>query len=311
MAEKSPDGEVLLQKVAAPVVLPGLRPGNLAVTTDFVNVRRTPGAVNKPADDVLGALRPSTVAVLLEEPQQNGGLTWWRVGSIVTPPGVEVRGWAAESLPGVGALLVSPAKLPGTNIPDPGAGVYLHPPFAGRYPIGQLWGENSAFYARFNYDGVPLLGHNGIDFSTPEGTPIFAVDDGVVRQVGFEANGFGNYMLLAHPWGESIYAHLAAVEVAVDQPVARGQRIGQSGNTGGSSGPHLHFAIRTNPYVRADGWGGFIDPLPDLPPSAYSLPSYIYDAAPALAGVVAAAAPAAEPRMTPSDMGEVAGSQRP
>lgn len=312
MAEATADGEQLMQKLSPPVTSPGFRVGNLVQTTDFINVRRTPGAVNKPADDVLGALRPRTTGVLLDGPRLAGGLTWWRVGSILTPPGVEVRGWMAETAPGVGALIVAPAKLPGTNIPDAATGVYLHPPFAERYPIGQLWGENSDFYARFNYDGVPLLGHNGIDFSMLEGTPLFAVDDGVVRQVGFEAGGFGNYILLSHAWGESIYAHLSAIDIALDQTVARGQHIGRSGNTGGSSGPHLHFAIRTNPYVRSDGWGGFSDPLPALPPSAYYLPSYILDAAPAGVSVMAAAAaPEGAGRLQPSTMGNVPGVQRP
>lgn len=290
MAQAASDGEVLLQKLTAPTLPPGFHVGDLVQTTDFINVRRTPGTLNKPADDVQGALRPGATVVLLDGPQSVDGLTWWRGGAIVTPPGVEVRGWMAQTVPGVGDLLSPPAKLPGTAIPDPVNGVYLHPPFAGRHPIGQLWGENSSFYARFTYDGVPLLGHNGVDFSTPEGTPLFAVDDGVVRQVGFDPEGFGNYILLAHAWGESLYAHLAAVDVAPEQPVVRGQGIGRSGNTGGSSGPHLHFAIRINPYQRNDGWGGFSDPLPTLPLGAYVLPDYILDPAPAQAPMVAAAA---------------------
>ncbi len=306
MAEAAGDGEVLMQKISNLTLPPTFRRGDLVQTTDFVNVRRTPGMVNKPADDVQGALRPRTTVVLLDGPQEVDGLTWWRGGAIVTPPGVEVRGWMAQAAPGVGDLLTAPARLPGAAIPDPVNGVYLHPPFAGRFPIGQLWGENSNFYARFNYDGVPLLGHNGIDFSTPEGTPLFAVDDGVVRQVGFEPGGFGNYILLSHAWGESIYAHLSAIDVAPEQPVVRGQSIGRSGNTGGSTGPHLHFAIRVNPYQRTDGWGGFSDPLPVLPPDAYMLPDYILDPAPAIAQVAGAvsAASASPARLAPSAMGE-------
>jgi len=305
MAEATGDGEVLLQKIATPTSPPGFQPGDLVQTTDFVYVRRTPGRVNKPGDDVQGALRPRTTVLLLDGPQVVDGLTWWRGGAIVTPPGGEVRGWMAQAAPGVGDLLTAPARLPGTAIPDPVNGVYLHPPFAGRYPIGQLWGENSSFYARFTYDGAPLSGHNGVDFSTPVGTALFAVDDGVVRQVGFDPDGFGNYILLAHAWGESIYAHLSAVDVAPEQPVVRGQGIGRSGNTGGSTGPHLHFAIRITPYQRNDGWGGFSDPLPVLPPGAYLLPDYILDPAPAMAhAAAAAAAPMSTARLAPSAMGD-------
>lgn len=305
MAEATGDGEVLLQKIATPTASLDFQPGDLVQTTDFVNVRRTPGTVNKLGDDVQGALRPRTTVLLLDGPRVVDGLTWWRGGAIVTPPGVEVRGWMAQAAPGVGDLLTAPARLPGTAIPDPVNGVYLHPPFAGPYAIGQLWGENSSFYARFTYDGAPLLGHNGVDFSTPEGTALFAVDDGVVSQVGFDPNGFGNYILLAHAWGESIYAHLSAVDVAPEQPVVRGQGVGRSGNTGGSTGPHLHFAIRITPYQRNDGWGGFSDPLPVLPPGAYLLPDYILDPAPAMAQVAAAAAaPMSTARLAPSAMGD-------
>jgi len=310
MAEAAGDGEVLLQKVGAPPPPTGFRIGDLVQTTDFVNVRRTPGTVNKPPADVQGALRPATNIVLLDGPRPADGLTWWRIGGIVTPPGVEVRGWVAAAVPGVGDLLVRAQALPGTIIPDPVGGVYLHPPFDGRYGISQLWGENSAFYARYNYDGVPLLGHNGVDFSTPVGLSLQAVDGGVVLRADFEAGGFGYYVLLGHAWGESIYAHLSSFDVAAGQNVTRGQTIGRSGNTGASTGPHLHFAIRINPYVRGDGWGGFRDPLPYLPPSAYLLPGYILDPAPSL-GIAAATPASVAVRLAPSGMGDVRGEERP
>ncbi|MCL4827238.1 MAG: M23 family metallopeptidase [Caldilinea sp.] len=310
MAEATGDGEVLLQKIGAPLPPIGFRIGDLVQTTDFVNVRRTPGNVNKPPTDVQGALRPATNIVLLDGPRPADGLTWWRGGGIVTPPGVEVRGWVAAAVPGVGELLVRAPVLPGTIIPDPVGGVYLHPPFDGRYGIGQLWGENSAFYARYSYDGVPLLGHNGVDFSTPVGVSLQAVDDGVVLRADFEAGGFGYYLLIGHAWGESIYAHLSSFDVAAGQKVARGQTIGRSGNTGASTGPHLHFAIRINPYTRGDGWGGFRDPLPYLPPSSYTLPGYILDPAPSFGVAAAAPAPVAV-RLAPSGMGDVSGEDRP
>jgi hypothetical protein len=69
---------------------------------------------------------------------------------------------------------------------------------------------------------------------------------------------------LAHAWGESLYAHLSAHHLQVGEIVRRGQYIGNSGNTGNSTGPHLHFGIRIYPYNRRDGWGGFTDPEPYL-----------------------------------------------
>ena len=133
----------------------------------------------------------------------------------------------------------------------------------------QGWGSHPVFYSKFKCDGVPLRGHNGLDFGTAMRTPLVAVDEGSVKRTGFEPDGFGNFILLQHEWGESLYAHLEAAQVQQGQSVGFGAVIGLSGNTGASTGPHLHFAIRINPYRRTDGWGGFANPVPfmDLPRS--------------------------------------------
>ncbi|MEZ4614259.1 MAG: M23 family metallopeptidase [Caldilineaceae bacterium] len=89
-----------------------------------------------------------------------------------------------------------------------------------------------------------------------------AADDGEVLRVGFEEKGFGNYLILRHRWGETIYAHLNRIDVATGAVVQRGQAIGLTGNTGASTGAHLHFGVRITPYRRNDGWGGFCDPRP-------------------------------------------------
>jgi len=141
--------------------------------------------------------------------------------------------------------------------------IKLSKPFDGEYQITQYFGDNPEFYAQFIYDGMPLQGFNGLDFALFIGTPVKATDDGVVARVDFVPT-FGNYVLLTHEWGESLYSTLEEPVVTVGEEVSRGQEIGISGNSGTSTGPHLGFYIRINPYDRSDGWGGFSDPLPYL-----------------------------------------------
>jgi murein DD-endopeptidase MepM/ murein hydrolase activator NlpD len=146
---------------------------------------------------------------------------------------------------------------------------------------------------------------------TPTGTLLYAVDGGEVLRAEFEADGFGYFVLLRHAWGESICAHMDSLGVAPGQAVARGQYLGVSGNSGGSTGPHLHFAIRINPYQRTDGWGGFSDPLPYLPPGSFVLPASIQDPA-SLAIAAALPAPSGQTsRNNPSSMGNIPGDRRP
>jgi hypothetical protein len=243
-----------------------------------LRVRRTPGINQKPPDDTIGAFEPRTTLNIIAGPRTVDGLTWWRVGGISLTVG-ELIGWVAQAAPNGAVLVTKPAKLPGTNLPERAAGLYLGAPFAGHFGIAQLWGENPQIYSSITYDGVPLKGHNGIDFLTPNGTTLLAVADGsVMAVVDDDGSGFGKYVKLAHPWGESIYAHMESHSVQPGQSIRRGQAIGRSDNTGFSFGPHLHFAIRINPYSRTDGWGGFSDPLPYLNPQDFDLPAYVQEA---------------------------------
>lgn len=275
------------------------------------NVRRTPGYAGKPADDVLGYFRPKTVVNVQGDPQQADNLLWWRTGGI-TATGSAVVGNVAETDVAGQPLLAPIPLLPGTQIPDAGSQTYLAAITDARVDISQLWGENPEFYSQYKYDGVPLLGHNGIDFMTPMRTLLFAVDDGVVARAEFEAGGFGNFVLLRHAWGESLYAHLDANGVTPGQVVSRGQFVGFSGNSGASTGPHLHFAIRINPYDRRDGWGGFSDPLPYLPPLSFRLPSGVQaGAGMGRSALTQLAAEPTAPVAKPSGMGNTPSYQRP
>ncbi len=85
--------------------------------------------------------------------------------------------------------------------------------------------------------------HDGIDFITDEGTPVYATGDGTVDFVG-DRGGFGEAVEIDHGFGyETVYAHLSEADVHVGQKVVRGQMIAKSGNTGLSTGPHLHYEV--------------------------------------------------------------------
>ncbi|MFF7200266.1 transglycosylase family protein [Streptomyces sp. NPDC008141] len=98
--------------------------------------------------------------------------------------------------------------------------------------------------------------HTGVDFPVPTGTSVKSVASGRVVSAGW-AGAYGYQVVIRHTDGKySQYAHLSALTVRSGQQVTSGQRIGRSGSTGNSSGPHLHFEIRTGP-----GYGSDIDPL--------------------------------------------------
>ena len=88
-------------------------------------------------------------------------------------------------------------------------------------------------------------GHPAIDIGMPEGTPVVASDTGTVTWAGWNVYGYGNLIVVNHGNGyETYYAHLSGINVFPGQVVNQGQLIGYTGNTGRSSGPHLHFEIR-------------------------------------------------------------------
>ena len=88
--------------------------------------------------------------------------------------------------------------------------------------------------------------HYGTDFAAPHGTPIYASADGVVVHAGW-ASGYGRLVKIKHEFGyETRFGHLSKIRVNVGQKVSRGERIGDMGNTGRSTGTHLHYEIRIN-----------------------------------------------------------------
>jgi murein DD-endopeptidase MepM/ murein hydrolase activator NlpD len=98
--------------------------------------------------------------------------------------------------------------------------------------------------------------HTGVDFPVPTGTSVAAVAAGHVVSSGW-GGSFGYQVVIRHADGRyTQYGHLSAISVRSGQSVVAGQRIGRSGSTGNSTGPHLHFEVRTGP-----GFGSDIDPL--------------------------------------------------
>lgn len=108
--------------------------------------------------------------------------------------------------------------------------------------------KNAVMGSGFGYRSDPFSGlrsrHDGLDFSAPAGTPVYAAADGVVLTASFHPE-FGNMIDVDHGDGLlSRYAHLSKIDVNESQIVRRGERIGAIGSTGRSTGPHLHFEVR-------------------------------------------------------------------
>lgn len=100
----------------------------------------------------------------------------------------------------------------------------------------------------FGYRSDPFSGrtarHTGVDFAMKPGNPVYVTGDGVVESVKFEFFGYGNHVVIDHGFGyKTRYAHLKSIGVVEGMKVKRGECIGLSGNSGKSSGPHLHYEV--------------------------------------------------------------------
>ncbi len=110
----------------------------------------------------------------------------------------------------------------------------------------QVWGNLNPAY--------PNGRHNGIDLGCATGTAVYACWEGEIVKADFDT-GYGRHVRILHPNGNlSLYAHLSKIEVNVGKKVVEGEYLGLSGGglddpqRGFSTGPHLHFEVRTNPY---------------------------------------------------------------
>lgn len=166
-------------------------------------------------------------------------------------------------------------------------GIRLRPPFDGQRQLTSYFDHNYPNYGTDNqitiYNGESVTscsphcyqGHSGYDWSMPENTPIYAAASGIIENLTISNNGYGNRIIIKHPNGyRTLYAHLKASQpfaggITLGQSVEQGELIGYSGNTGNSSGAHLHFgvyrgAFSSNEIKATDpfGWRGtYTDPL--------------------------------------------------
>jgi murein DD-endopeptidase MepM/ murein hydrolase activator NlpD len=108
--------------------------------------------------------------------------------------------------------------------------------------------------------------HAGLDFTAPQGTPIYATADGVVKEAGYSDGGYGNHVVINHGYGyETLYGHMYRIKARKGQKIKRGEVIGYVGSTGKSTGPHCHYEVHRN--------GNPVDPVyyfyNDLTPEQY------------------------------------------
>lgn len=89
--------------------------------------------------------------------------------------------------------------------------------------------------------------HAGLDFTAPQGTPIYATADGTIKVASYSDRGYGNHVIIGHGYGyETLYGHMVRIKARLGQRVQRGEIIGYVGSTGKSTGPHCHYEVHKN-----------------------------------------------------------------
>jgi len=189
---------------------------------------------------------------------------WWTVDVHDAYPAIKARKTKLLNvLPyTMGSIPVTPPVEPPPVVVTPGATSTIRWPLD-TVKVTQWYGERPEAYAQFG-----LRGHNGIDLSAVVGTPVKAIADGTVAYTDTDPTGYGLYVRIWHKQlrCHSLYGHLSAVKVKVGDVVKYGDVIALSGNTGNSTGPHLHWELRiadaTGNYEPVTGMGkGAVDPV--------------------------------------------------
>ncbi len=121
----------------------------------------------------------------------------------------------------------------------------MEPP--SRSPLGEVHKITSHYGPRMHPVNHVKKLHTGVDYQIPIGTQVHATGDGVVLELQEEKKGYGNLIILQHDDEyQSYYASLSEFKVEVGQKISKGEVIGLSGNSGTSTGPHLHYEVRKN-----------------------------------------------------------------
>jgi murein DD-endopeptidase MepM/ murein hydrolase activator NlpD len=172
-------------------------------------------------------------------PGEAGGLA----GRPFADPGLPgAAGPQLSSWPFAGGFF-APGAQPEPEVP---AGEWTRP-VGSEYPVSAAYGRPGSWLAGY---------HTGVDFAVPVGVPVQSVGPGTVVVAG-HFGAYGNAVVTRMEDGHHVlYAHLSEIAVRTDQEVAAGEPLGSSGNTGRSTGPHLHFEVRAG-----SDYGSDIDPL--------------------------------------------------
>ncbi len=142
---------------------------------------------------------------------------------------------------------------------NPGVAKFIGPGACGTIIDGAvgtdafIWPSNAHFISGYDYS--PSTNHFGIDIDGDLGEPMWAADSGVVVYAGWNNFGYGNMVVIDHGNGwQTAYAHMDVIGVICGQSVFQGTPIGTIGNTGKSSGPHIHFEMLHDNYGKVNPW---------------------------------------------------------
>jgi len=203
----------------------------------------------------------------------NGVASYYGVtaDTIVNYPGNHLNAAALGdyALPNIapGTMLIVPGgkgefpdwRTPRITREDPATAVNVGPgACTGSYDgvmgsLNFIWPVPSRYLSGYDYN--PEANHYGIDIHGEIGDPVSAADNGVVVYAGWNDWGYGEMIVIDHGQGwQTLYAHLSTVDVSCGQEVYQGDTIGTVGTTGNSSGPHLHFELRSDDFGRVNPW---------------------------------------------------------